>query len=503
MVGWDLTGEEAVLIPHTSKRSRPISEDELRRLPTHDWSIYPKQRLLLFYIDRRYDNDLDDITNIFNFAFSEILTEGRLPKGKLSAQLYESATWQISYVEDFLSLPDELLPGKFSKIHELIVESARALRLTLVRRIGPSRVETSKASLKRKQRAPTAGIDSDSSVDMSTHDSDSEVESTPRASKRTARSFHTTSPLASRTGPSTLAGDTESSTLPQSEMTGSYMTSSKSVLATRHDRYLLPAIAITPPVTPSKSSLQTRKPPGVKRRKPPPQMPEILSHGEFFCENHPIKSLIRYALDGLPYLLFRSWDKKSHGINSVSGFSSGLTIDGIPMLDSDLEFLRHAEAHLWGREQPSPFVSLTTSLPTALRKAAHQVAKGGSPVIAVLDARSVALHTRLYHAREVITTLRRRGVKLKYYGSNGEYEYLAWQKADAIIGQVSLDHLREWTQKDDCLGALLTQNDLGNMGVPAFRQRCRHALAVEAEELTEGSLLSSKIGAQLSDQKTL
>ena len=150
------------------------------------------------------------------------------------------------------------------------------------------------------------------------------------------------------------------------------------------------------------------------------------------------------------------------------------------MLESDPEFLGHAESHLWARPQPSPLISLTISLPTALRKAAHKVASGGSPMIAVLDGRAIALRTRLYHARAVINTLRENNVHLPPYGSNGEYEYLAWQKADAIIGQVSLAHIREWTQNDNCLGALLARNDLGNMGVPAFRKRCRHALVVDA-----------------------
>jgi hypothetical protein len=56
---------------------------------------------------------------------------------------------------------------------------------------------------------------------------------------------------------------------------------------------------------------------------------------------------------------------------------------------------------------------------------------------------------------------------------------LASQKADAILGQVSLERLREWTQHDDCLGALLIQNDLGKMGVPAFGKACHNSLALD------------------------
>ena len=255
MVGWDLTGGEAVLIPSTPKRSRPVSKDELRRPPTHDWSIYPKQRLLLFYIDRRYESDLDDITTIFNFAFSEILTEGRLPKGKLSAQIYESATWQISYVEDLLSLPDEFLPRKFNKIDEIVTESAQALGLTLARRTGPSRVETSKRSLKRKERALTTGIDSDSSVDVSIYDSDTKTESISRAIKRTARSFHMTSPKGSRTKTSTLENVAGLLTPPQTAL--SRKRKAESGPNACHDRNLLPAIAFSTPEISSITSTHT------------------------------------------------------------------------------------------------------------------------------------------------------------------------------------------------------------------------------------------------------
>jgi len=210
-------------------------------------------------------------------------------------------------------------------------------------------------------------------------------------------------------------------------------------------------------------------------------MPEILSHGEICFKDHSNILLISYALDGVPFLLFRCWDENSYGTNSTTGFAGGLNLDVSPMLETDTDFLLHAEAHLRNRPQPSPLISLTTSLPTALRKAAHKVAAGGSPIIAVLDGRAIAMQTRLYHARVVISELRENSVSLPYYGSNGKYEYLAWQKADAIVGQVSLAQLRDWTQYDVCLGALLIQNDLGKMGVPAFRRACRNALAVGSD----------------------
>ena len=208
------------------------------------------------------------------------MTGGRLPKRKLSAQIYESATWQISYVEDFLSLPDELLPGKFSKIHELVLESAKALGLTLVHRTGPSRVETSKSSLKRKERAHTTGIDSDSSVDMSIHDSDSELESFPRASKRTARSFHIASAEGARTKTFTLKDVARLATPPTSVM--SLIGKVKPVPTARQERSLLPAIALTVGTSPITSSRATNAP-GTARRKAS-RSDGIPSHGESDCE---------------------------------------------------------------------------------------------------------------------------------------------------------------------------------------------------------------------------
>jgi len=198
-------------------------------------------------------------------------------------------------------------------------------------------------------------------------------------------------------------------------------------------------------------------------------------------KTNPVKLLIRDASDGVPYLLFRCWDESSHGTNSDTGFAGGLAVHGPPLLESDPDLLAHAEAHLWGRAQSSPFVSLTTSLPTALRKAAHKIAAGGSPIVTVLDARSVALNTRLYHARELISTLRRRNVRLPYYGGHGEFEYMAWQNANSIVGQVDLVHMRQWILNDAYLGALLVKNDLGNMGVAKFRDQCHNAIPLHGD----------------------
>jgi len=101
-------------------------------------------------------------------------------------------------------------------------------------------------------------------------------------------------------------------------------------------------------------------------------------------------------------------------------------------------------------------------------------------MIAVLDGRAVAMQTRLYHTKVAITNIRSQGLPLPRYPGGGEFEYWAWQEANAIVGYVSLGQFHQWTQGDDYLGALLRQNDIsGKGGVPRFREACRNALGID------------------------
>jgi len=271
----DLRGEEAVPVPHTNKRGRRNSEDLLSQSRPHDWFANPKQRLLLFYLKRCYKYDLENFTKIFNFAFAEELTEGSLPKSKLGAQLSDQKTLQVSFVNDFLDVPNEYLEKIYGSIRDIIVNAAKVLRITLVRSDAAGRLQADRNKLKRKARASTTNSDSDSSIDMSVH-GDSEDDAVSKATKKTAASFARTNPSIPRVR---IPQDTAGLPTPSQSHTTTPQFRKVGFVRARHGSQLLPALALTPPGKPTITHSQTTNASGAVRLKSS-RSAEISSHGK-------------------------------------------------------------------------------------------------------------------------------------------------------------------------------------------------------------------------------
>jgi hypothetical protein len=151
------------------------------------WRENPDQRLFLFYLRRRFDNDMNDITTLFNSTFQKHLASCGLPHGiskrTVDAQMSDPRTFQREDVSKVLEfLPFDKLATNFHRLDKLVRNAAQKMKITLIQRSIDDYRPVAKFSGKSKgKRAAT--VLSDLSTDMSDLGSDSENEVTPRPKK--------------------------------------------------------------------------------------------------------------------------------------------------------------------------------------------------------------------------------------------------------------------------------------------------------------------------------
>jgi hypothetical protein len=153
----------------------------------NNWRENPDQRLFLFYVRRQFNNNMNDITTLFDFTFQKHLTSGGFPHGipkrTIDAQMSDPRTFQREDVSKVLEFqPFVKLATHFQRLDKLVRYAAQEIQITLIQRsIDDYRPVTKFSGKSKGKRAAT--VLSDLSTDMSDLGSNSENEVTPRPKK--------------------------------------------------------------------------------------------------------------------------------------------------------------------------------------------------------------------------------------------------------------------------------------------------------------------------------
>jgi len=182
----------------------------------------------------------------------------------------------------------------------------------------------------------------------------------------------------------------------------------------------------------------------------------------------------------MPYLVFRTHDHLSQGINNSDGFTAGKFVHypsrcEISPTEDEETYLLDATTH-WNRlQKPSPFISTTSSLIWAIYMALQKAKAHNKPVhISVLDGRNTSRLTRVFSGSELIQQLKEgRSVKFNYCGN---YEYLV-SKA-AIIGSFTIEDLLALAANDEDVREFLRIDQLARYANNKFPTKLSKVLGM-------------------------
>lgn len=170
-----------------SEKDARRSEDNLIERARNNWTKNLDQRRFLFFVKRFYNSSLEEVTQLFDKAFTEDLKECGLPDGlwqkTIEAQIRDVKTLRRQEVVTVLDdTPFTQLAIVYESVNNLVVKAARSLNINLERRTIDEWKPTGVIPAHKRKRACT--VFSDVSEDMSNVGSDSDDNDTQRAVKR-------------------------------------------------------------------------------------------------------------------------------------------------------------------------------------------------------------------------------------------------------------------------------------------------------------------------------
>lgn len=431
----------------TSPTQNNADDSNLPQRVTNAWTT--DQRIFLYYIRRRLQNNWEDNRDIFNQAFRPELSDRGFQKGlsvrPLRAQFHDGHLYQKDDFRRVRNTSFEDLPSRWPQIEGRVVDAARQQRITLLfREDDPWLGLYNGPAKKRNAKAHSQGTEDDSDVEPA----------------RPTKLRKHGDLLPSTPTPTRLNSKIPRALLQLPTPSTSGSSSSRTYTSTK-------AIDVFPAKT-------TRNIDDV--------LGGVASYGKpLLKKSRLIKDIIAdyNVTGGVPSLLFRAFGRTSHGTNAITGFEAGLCDNTMHLSEDDEQFLQFAEDHLWSRPKPSPLISLSASFLSAIKKGSEIekksneqdfIKRDNSIVITILDGRLVASESRLYHANPTVRALaiQKRLPRLYY----ARFEYWAWQKTQGVIGYASWTEFRRWASRDAYLGPMCQRHDLGQCSIKTFRQRC-------------------------------